>query len=189
MRNEFYRLKERLLRKHGTLRGHDIQEITKECWGWRRWDYDAGEYEYLPCGPDCRRCGGTGIFDQRWVRLERWQWGKYVFHIPSGDTRIKPDSVQIRGRIEHPYRGRIHNEAALWLFLLCGEWALFWRAMCSWSCCGWYGWPLTNMQRVTMWLAVKLRRQKCWCGKWYWTWGSGWQVCPHCRREPDDIPF
>lgn len=111
-RRHFYDLKDRLLRQFAEFRGHDIQEITKECWGGRRDHYG----DWSGCGPTCRRCGGTGVFDRRWVRLQRWQWGNYTFHIPDGDTRIRPESVQIVGRIEHKNYGRASREAELWLY-------------------------------------------------------------------------
>jgi hypothetical protein len=186
-RTAFYDLKERLLQRYGTFRGHDLQEIRKPCWGWGWWRDDGG----AKCGPKCFRCGGTGIFDLRWVRLERWEWMGYVFHRPAGDTRIKPEGhVAIQGRIEHPRYGRASSEAALWLYLLCGEWALLWRALRGSSCCGWYLWPLLNVQRVTMHAALWLSRQRCcFCGKTFFTWGSGWQVCKPCRDVPREIPF
>ena len=184
-RTEFYALKDRLCRRYAEFRGHDIQEIRKECWGDQRDVYG----DWGGCGPNCRRCGGTGIFDVRWVRLERWHWFGYVFHRPDGDTRIKPDSVQIHGRIEHPNYGRASNEAALWLYLLCGEWRLLWRALKGSRCCGWYWWPLLNVQRVVMELAMLLHWRRCWCGRRYPTWGSGWQICRKCRNEKQEVPF
>src|SRR5690606_6681754 len=125
-RTEFYALKERLLRQHGRFLGHDIQEITKECWGHREWDNEWGEYGYLDCTKDDKcRCRGTGIFDRRWIRLERWEWCGYVFHRPVDDTRIAPVDMNnvlrapdIVGRIEHPDYGDKSNEAVLWLYLL-----------------------------------------------------------------------
>src|ERR1700735_250428 len=78
-RREFYDLKTALLWRFGQKCGLDIQEIKKECWGERYYDR-YGDEHYHPCGPKCRRCGGTGIFDIRWVILARWQWGGYIFH-------------------------------------------------------------------------------------------------------------
>jgi hypothetical protein len=188
-RESFYALKERLLRRYGTFRGHDLQEIRKECYGDGWWRYEGGE----PCGPKCRRCGGTGVYDMRWVRLERWEWCGYSFHRPDGDTHKPPDPANVRifGRIEHPNYGRASNEAALWLYMLCGEWSLLWRSLKSSRCCGWYWWPMLNVQRVVMELSMRLRWQKCWCGKWFPTWGSGWQCCWKCRQPSavEEIPF
>jgi hypothetical protein len=190
-RRAFYAVKDRLLRKYARFTGHQIQEIRKECWGpWNREsDCRAG------ClGEKCPHCRGTGVYDIRWVRLERWQWGKYVFHIPAGDTRTIPSPYppdgMIRGRIEHANYGRKSHEALLWLYLLCGEWRLLWRSLTGACSRGWYWWPLLNVQRVAMNLSMFLSWRKCFCGRWYPTWGSGWCVCRKCRSLPDEpIPF
>lgn len=190
-RARFYDLKDKLLRKHGTFRGHEIQEIKKLCWGEISHYNSWGDPVYHNCNPACGRCGGTGIFDIRWIRLERWEWGRYVFHIPVDDTRVPPDpkSVSIHGRIEHPNYRRLSNEALLWLYLLCGEWGVLWKALRSWSCCGWYWWPMSNLQRLVMRFRMKLNWQRCSCGRPYLAWGSGWLICKRCRREPEEIPF
>lgn len=189
-RTEFYALKERLLRRWGRLADYDLQEIRKECWGTRRWDPEHGDYEYLGCRDDCPRCGGTGIFHIRWIWLERWEWCGYVFHRPSRESFTRPDyQVSIHGRIEHPHYGWASSEAVLWLYLLCGEWRLLWRALRSSCSCGRYWWPLLNVQRVTMRLCMWLSWRRCFCGRLYPTWGSGWQVCRQCRRGPVELPF
>ncbi len=163
---EFYDLKYRLLRRFAQRRGFDIQEIRKECWG----SYSVA------CGPQCRRCGGTGIFDLFWVTLERWQWGRHVFHCPFLKTHIKPTehaSINIRGRIEHPKYGRASSESVLWLYLLCGEFRLLWQSLKNSCCCGWYIWPFLNMQRIIFHVQRFFAWWQCWCGSWFPTWGSG----------------
>lgn len=195
-RNDFYDLKHRLLQRYGRFTGHQIQEIRKDCWGERRYDdqdLDSDGYTTVPCGPNCKRCRGTGIYDIRWVRLERWEFCKYVFHVPAGDTRIIPSPYppkdMIRGRIEHGGDGRSSAEAAMWLYVLCGEWRLWWRCCCSSFCtCGWY--PMLHAQRIVTHLRCFFSRATCFCGKRFWTWGSGWCVCPKCRNtNPDEMPF
>lgn len=187
-RTEFYALKRRLLERYGAYVGDDIQHIVKECWG--RYPYDEG---HIPCGPTCRKCGGTGIFAESWHVLRRYEWCGYVFHVPNHRLYSAPESpVTITGRIEHRDVGRAGDEAALWLYLLCGEWSLFWRSLRASRVCGWTWWPLLNVQKVAMELSMRLHRQKCWCGKWFWTWGSGWQICKACRKprvSSDDVPF
>jgi len=185
---DFYKLKDRLLFKFATCQGYDVQEIRKECWGNRR---DAFG-DVSGCGPRCTRCGGTGIFDLFWVRLERWQWGRYTFHRPIWRGRIKPLSpIQIHGRIEHAKYGHASDEAVLWLYLLSGELRLLWHAMKSSCACGWYLWPFLNLQRVVMrtraWLRVRTSRIQ---GVPHWI------TCPECKRHfgkhgPDElhIPF
>lgn len=187
---EFYELKDRMLREFAEFRGHDIQEITRECWGDQRDEHG----DWHGCGPKCRRCGGTGIFSQRWVRLQRWHWGRYVFHIPDGSTSIKPDSVQIVGRIEHRDYGKASREAELWLFVATLQLRTLWHVLGeSWYCKpDW--WPMCRLQSIVGPWRMFLRRKRCWCGKWFWTWGSGWQICRKCRRpktakELEDIPF
>ena len=194
--HRFYDLKDRLLRQYAAFDGHDMQVITKECWGDKRDEYG----EWTRCGKSCRRCGGTGVWDQRWVRLQRWRWGKYTFHIPDGDTRIKPDSVQIVGRIEHPDYGRASREAELWLYAVTLQWSTLWKQLSSGYYCQPGFWPMCVMQKLATKLRLLFHRKRCWCGKWFWTWGSGWQICRQCRRPrtrntandlslEDDVPF
>jgi hypothetical protein len=124
------------------------------------------------------------------VRLERWFWRGYLFHIPSGDTRKPPESVQILGTISHKHYGRLSSEAALWLYLFSWEWRLFSRALrSSWHHrCGL--WPMLNLQRAVAMFSMKFGRRTCWCGKRFQTWGSGWLICKDCRNKPaEPIPF
>ena len=161
-RPAFYNLKSRLLRKYATFDGNDLQEIRKECWGYYG---ENGCTHNVKC-----KCGGTGIFDLFWVRLNRWKWCGYLFHEPNGRTWITPNDGQVTifGVIEHHDYGRASAEATLWLYLLCGEWKLFRSEMASCCRCGKYWWPLLNIQRVLMEshflrLRIKdaIRRRKC----------------------------
>ncbi len=197
-KTEFYEVKDRLLKRYGTLTGSDTQEISKDCWGERRWrpqddwNYDGDEdnYEQIPCGPKCRRCGGTGIFDIRWILLERWRFGRFTFHRPTTETRKEPASVSVRGRIEHKDYGRLSNEAALWLYLLTAHFGLFWRTLRSSRTCGWTWFPLLNVQKIVTRIVWKLHfRRCCSCDKRYCTWGSGWQICSRCRNTEALPPF
>lgn len=193
-RQEFYALKSRLLKQCGTFRGTEVQEIIKPCWGPRKWNYEWGGYDYQDCpGEDCSQCGGTGIFDIRWVRLAKWEWCGFTFHCPIDDTRVKPERVDIHGRIEHKDYGRICDEAALWLLLLTGEWSLFKQAMTSSRACGWQRWPLLTLQQVTMKLSMTLRRRQCSCGRWYFPnrGGSFHCYCLVCRKSlvETEVPF
>ena len=187
-RAEFYALKERLLRKYGRFCGHDLQEIKKECYG-----EHTGLYEWDGCkGAKCRRCRGTGIFDIRWVRLERWEWCGYSFHRPVDDTRVPPaiGTVKIFGRIEHPDYGLKSSEAVLWLYLLCAEFRLFARSLRASRYASPRWWPLLRLQALVFELAMRFGWRRCWCGRWFPTWGSGWQICKKCRhQEPCEIPF
>ena len=190
---DFYSLKSRLLNRHARFCGHDLQEIRKKCWGYRDWDSDY--QDYMGCaGATCKKCGGTGLIDIRWVRLQRWEFCGYVFHCPDGDTRVPPPigTKLIIGRIEHANYGRASSEAVLWLYLLCGEWRLLWKELRSSRACGWTWWPLLNVQKVAMELSMMFRWQRCFCGRMYPTWGSGRQVCRRCWNRPvtyDEVPF
>ncbi len=186
----FYGLKTRLLRKYATFAGHSIQEITKECWGDQRDEYG----DLCGCGPSCTRCGGSGIWDRRWVRLERWDWCGYLFHVPSGTTWKKPDSVQIHGVIEHADYGRASREAELWLYALTFQWKSFWDVLTTSGYCnpGWY--PMCQLQRIAIRTRKFVKFQTCWeCGNRYWFRKDGTVRCSACRNNPDstndDVPF
>lgn len=193
-RTEFYGLKKRLLERFGLLESvEDIQHIVDDCWG----VYDGYRCVQYPCGPNCGKCGGTGIFRERWFALRRYVWRGYNFHVPSHQIYAKPElPVTITGRIEHRgYEYRFTQECCLWLYLLCGEWAFLWKSLRS-SCAGdWTWYPLLNLQKAVMKTAMRLDRHRwlcCFCGKWTWAWGSGWPTCRSCRRQPvvsDDVPF
>lgn len=181
-RNDFYSLKRRLLQRYGKYVGHDIQEIRKECWGF---------YQDRKCpGTTCMKCGGTGIYQLKYIHLDRWQWGRYVFHIPGQTLSRLPDptTVTIVGRIEHPDYGLKASEATLWLYLLCGEWSLLWKALRTSRYCKPRWWPLLNLQAVVMPTAMFLSWKRCWCGRRFPTWGSGWQCCRKCRRAVIYVP-
>lgn len=189
-RAEFYALKEKLLSKYGRFAGHDLQIIEKQCYGDGWWKDEGG----TPCGPTCTRCGGTGLYDVRWHRLERWEWLGYVFHRPVDSTSVRPSgnpASWIRGRIEHANHGRKSDEACLWLYILCGEWNMLWRELKGCYRYGFYAYPLLILQKIVFKVSDKLQRRTCFCGKRFNTWGSGWQSCGSCRRKTiqSAIPF
>jgi hypothetical protein len=174
---DFYECKTFLLRRYGRFDGHDMQEIQKECWGYRDDE----------CGPQCRKCGGTGIYSQKWIRLERWKLGNYLFHVPNGTTYSRPDSVQIQGRIEHADYGLKSREAQLWLYLLSGEFLKLLHALRSSCYCYPKWWPMCRFQKLFMTWHLFLAWRKCWCGRWFPTLGRGWCVCGKCRSKSKDV--
>jgi hypothetical protein len=194
-RPDFYDLKQRICERYGRFVGHDLQEIVKECWG--PWEADQfGERSPIGCrGTACRVCGGTGAFDVRWVSLESWAIGRRIFHRPSGDTRIRPDpsSVTIHGLVKHRDYGRGADEARLWLYLLCGEWELLWRQMTIVHCCGWYWWPLLNVQRIASNIALRFHIERCVQCKMRFISGRARRCyCRECRSQAQsssEIPF
>lgn len=185
-RERFYALKDRLLQKYASRAGQDVQHIKDRCWGYMA-DQECG-------GPTCSKCGGTGVYSEFFVLLDRYKWHGYIFHRPvSRVTKSVPGWPTIVGRIQHKRSGRANAEACLWLYLLTGEWRLFARALRSSATCGRHAWPLLNLQRVVFHIAINLRRQRCWCGRSFMTWGSGWQICNACREartaDTEELPF
>ena len=194
-RQAFYDLKARLLRKYGTIVSEEYQEITKECWG-DKWHDDG---YWTGCGPNCRRCSGTGIYDRRWWRLYKWKWAGFTFHTPAGPGPLctKPDRIHINGRIEHQDYGLSSRECELWLYLVTLQFKTFWYVLSSSSYCHpkWY--PLCRLQKVATKFRSTFRRMNCGrCGKRFWTWGTGWCVCKQCRKPKplemdhyEELPF
>ena len=193
---EFYDFKRLLLMKRGRRVGEDVQEIIKPCYGRRGGEY--GDFDGCTKRPDCR-CRGTGIFDRRRYYLQRWQWGGFIFHCPvdvwGGFAHHK---ITITGRIKHKDYGRLSYEAAFWLYLLSGQFRLFWRTFRGSCCYGPYLYPLLNLQRLIFPLTWRLRRERCiYCDRRFFSWGSGWCVCNGCRRRRtenevenmDEVPF
>lgn len=164
-REAFYALKDRLCRRYGYFDGYDLQHLVQPCWGAHGERDEGPAQSHATCG----RCGGTGIYRARWVRLERWQVGAFVFHRPVNSTDIPPQERQwgwgewgrevIEGPIHHPRHGRCHAEACLWLYLLCGEWRLWGQALTTEWTSGWYAWPMLVLQRGTG--AVLVCRRRC----------------------------
>lgn len=164
---EFYALKDRLLRKYGTRDGVDIQHIKRECWGY--------EEDGKCLGKGCRRCGGSGVWDEKWIELERWAIGGRVFHRPSGfrysapsaDDLFAPRNV-IEGLITHyDVSYRASSEARLWLFLLFDRRA--WRHEIGRSrACGWQWRPMLALQAIVFEIRMALAlpwNRRCLCGR------------------------
>ena len=185
----FYSLKDRLLRQYAKFAGTEIQEITKECWGDRRDGYG----DWCGCGPNCRRCGGSGVYDRRWIRLLKYQWGKYSFHIPLDETRVGSEAVHIKGRIQHPDYGRASREAEMWLYIATFQFSSWWKRMRSGYYCKTGLWPMCSLQKWMTKIGMLINRRRCWCGRMFWTFGTGWQVCRTCRGtdpyDDSDVPF
>lgn len=104
-RERFYALKREILLNHGHAAGYDIQRIQKTCW---RCDGTGvvqlgsgypfghgGEQDY------CQKCLGTGIFQDRWILLNRYSVAGLIFHCPAGDFVPNGTAPTIKGLIEH----------------------------------------------------------------------------------------
>ena len=95
-KHRFYRLKERVCEKYGTIDGSDIQRITKECWS-------CDGCGVFHDGHECWKCGGSGIYDRRHILLERWNVGGFTFHRPDRTIwqKVEDDEVTIHGFVRH----------------------------------------------------------------------------------------
>jgi hypothetical protein len=123
-RTEFYALKDRLLQRYASYDGVDVQHIVKPCWGP---GCDGDENRFTCPGSSCRKCGGTGVFSERFIPLQRWNFEGRIFHRPMGETSKRPATIE--GHILHgDVDAHAAADAALWLFLLCDR-RLFWSTL------------------------------------------------------------
>lgn len=116
LRQEFYAIKDHVLRRFGRRVGQDIQHIVKPCWHCRRWNCDDCD-----AFDSCCKCLGTDIYLEFWSRLDVYQIGKHCFHLPVERIKTAPaEPVTITGYIQHVERGSIYKrkELCLWLILL-----------------------------------------------------------------------
>jgi hypothetical protein len=123
-----YRLKDRILKRHGVPDGTDLQIITLTC----NCCHGRGHFG-PPWNRDfCRKCVGSGVFARDYITLSRFRIGAHVFHVPNRDSRFRvPDEQHethwrptgeghvsvIHGRVSHP---NTQHHAWRWvaLFLL-----------------------------------------------------------------------
>jgi hypothetical protein len=183
----FYGIKDRLLRRHGKLIGHEWQHIVHHCWRCEEYGFSR----------HCRRCGGTGVYQQFWVQLERWAWRGYLFHRPCARVWQKPEeSVAIDGYVKHASYGRKAQEANLWLAMLCDR-SLFWKLLTGSCACGWTWWPLLNLQKLvfqTRMLFGRFHLGPCSeCGGWTFRMHPrfvyrSWVQCRRCERAERCVP-
>lgn len=97
VRYSFYRIKDRVLRKYGSLDGErriDWQDVSSVCWSC---EGTGGLYE--PGG--CWKCRGTGIHRSVFVPLSRWKIAGRVFHVPGPATSVRPETIEVKGYIRH----------------------------------------------------------------------------------------
>ncbi|WP_291726149.1 hypothetical protein [Bernardetia sp.] len=119
-KQEFYELKQKLLKKYGTKVGQDIQHIKKDCYSCDATGWFSNEWKEEPCW----NCMGTGVYEEFWTKLDKYKLGKFTFHNPveriykhskSFSEEIKPN---IEGYISHKRpKYRVGTECAWWLFL------------------------------------------------------------------------
>jgi hypothetical protein len=117
-KDKFYVIKTKFLKKYGTFICNEIQHIKKECY---RCNSEGVYRSKFKLSEPCWSCLGTGVYDEFWVRLEKYKLGNFYFHNPIQKSRtilFEGVSKPIEGYIEHKApKYRIGKEAALWLFL------------------------------------------------------------------------
>lgn len=147
IRDQFYDIKDKVLKRFGQAEGFDYQRIDKKCW-----DCDGGVSVWND--DYCSRCDGSGIYLTTYVKLERWRLGWRVFHRPV-DRYVDRDSyydfeendeglvrrapawvrsiwdketpINIEGLVVHKkYPEELSFEACYW-FLLFFNSAAFWQ--------------------------------------------------------------
>lgn len=114
-----YGIKDRILKRFGTLVAWDQQHIIKECWSCKDGvfsGYDNG-FSWVPMPKQmCLKCYGTGVFDQFWVLLEVWHLGGYEFHRPVERVRkleyfsFKNSTPTFPGEIRNYIEGYIKHD-------------------------------------------------------------------------------
>jgi hypothetical protein len=185
-----YRMKDRILRRFGQSVGEDIQRISRMCYSCD----GSGSYDF---DEDCRRCRGTGVFDERWFRLERWELGGRIFHRPAGMiARPMNGMVTIEGKIYHdtvPHRAS--SEAFLWLALFLDP-PLWWKNFRGSRSSDWQWRPMLAAQIVVFELRQIFATRVCGtCQRRFFLRGTGWMICKTCRAPSalavadDDLPF
>lgn len=200
--DRFYRIKDRLLKRFGTVVGSDFQRIVKPCWECVDGEI-PGDRRFYP--GRCWKCHGTGVFDRFFVVLERWNFCGFTFHRPVERRRVRgpQEHVTIEGRIQHEARQPWNCEAILWLSLLYDR-EMFWGLVsCASPRAG--RTPLVLFNRLVfrarmLWRSwsVQLTRRGCAdCDRTYrrlWRRKMLW-VCRDCARraqscrEMEDVPF
>lgn len=120
-KSDFYMLKQNLLDKHGNFVGMEIQHIKKECFSCENGVYISDYKE----DEECFKCGGTGVYEEFWSRLLKYELGGYYFHRPiekmtNYDPLFEGISLPIiEGYIHHKSpKFRVGTEACMWLFLI-----------------------------------------------------------------------
>lgn len=129
-RSEFYAIKDRILKQYGTFEAFHMQHIVKHCYacegsGKRMIELLVfDDVVTLPSG-NCRKCGGTGKYDEFWTVLRSYRLGRRRFHKPQGKyyrADCLPDlpiAKEIEGFITHRSpKFYLSSEAGYWLALI-----------------------------------------------------------------------
>lgn len=140
--NNFYSIKNKILKKYGQFINYDIQYIDgKKCWcGNGIYDYNWFDKEPIIC----YKCNGTGWYKLPvWNILEKVSFGKYQFHIPFERSYKKPiDYINqypnslIDGYIDH--NNSKYGDIALNILYLIYDFKGYWKRWIKNVGFGWY---------------------------------------------------
>jgi hypothetical protein len=122
-RTDFYMLKDRLLKQHGTFLCTDVQHVKKLCWTCQGSGYADGQL--------CWHCR-DGVYDEFWTLLDKYGIGGYTFHLPRNKLGYDPrqgelfeeDAISVYGEAIEGYithdKPKYHlGEEAFW-------WLMWW---------------------------------------------------------------
>ena len=103
--SRWYALKDRFCERFGTRDGYDLQRL--KCWGY----YSRQLGGFAGCiGPDCQKCGGTGV--HRTTYLRRYRIGSRIFHRPITNWLGVSTSDEAPRNIITGYCGTKHGTSA-----------------------------------------------------------------------------
>jgi hypothetical protein len=122
IKDEFYKIKTKILIKYGYKVGYDIQHIKKIC------DTCDGS-GFFKCNwkhPEtCWSCYGTGVYYEFWSKLDKYKLGNWYFHNPveksytSKYIILYQNNPVIEGYIQHvPPKYYIGKECLFWILLI-----------------------------------------------------------------------
>lgn len=120
-RERFYAMKTRILQRFATQDGVDLQELPgKPCWSCD----GSGTFYHLYSGDadTCWKCDGSGWFQSpRYVTLQRWRLGRFVFHQPIDRGYRKPIGIRPTAVIVGYVTHRVYPLSGVrWATLLLG---------------------------------------------------------------------
>lgn len=150
-KENFYEIKNLLLKKHGRLIGYDYQFIEgKTCWNCNGTGiYKYPVYDFSAKGytkETCYSCYNGWYKRPVWNILALFKFRKYEFHQPNGKVYEKPESAVkiIEGYIEHS-RSKYGSISLFFLFLVYEKgylkrwwrsagfgWRLYWWRPSNW---------------------------------------------------------
>lgn len=127
-KQEFYELKDKIIKRYGTPAGFDVQHIRKECYECEgtgkilKTVMLYGE-PWLGKGASCWKCNETGVYTEFWTHLLRFRVGRRLFHQPEkkycSDPEMNLQRPMIEGYVEHKTpKYYLNAEAFYWLALI-----------------------------------------------------------------------